>query len=81
MSDIRTKYTKSRDIRFQPSGFVLAEVVLQRFSVKKKRCSLKFLKILRKVPIPESFFNKVEACNFVKERLWHRCFPVNFAKF
>ena len=22
-----------------------------------------------------------EACNFIKKRLWHRCFPVNFAKF
>ena len=21
------------------------------------------------------------ACNFVKKRLWHRCFPNNFAKF
>ena len=22
-----------------------------------------------------------EACNFIKKRLWHRCFPMNFAKF
>ena len=22
-----------------------------------------------------------QACNFIKKRLWHRCFPVNFAKF
>ena len=21
------------------------------------------------------------ACDFIKKRLWHRCFPVNFAKF
>ena len=21
------------------------------------------------------------ACNFIKKGLWHRCFPVNFAKF
>ena len=30
------------------------------------------------------FFNKVaglEAYNFIKKRHWHRCFPVNFAKF
>ena len=20
-------------------------------------------------------------CNFIKNRLWHRCFPVNFAEF
>ena len=22
-----------------------------------------------------------EACNFIKKRLWRRCFPVNFVKF
>ena len=22
-----------------------------------------------------------EACNFIKKRLWHRCFPVNFVKY
>ena len=22
-----------------------------------------------------------QACNFIKKKLWHRCFPVNFAKF
>ena len=30
------------------------------------------------------FFNKVsdlQACNFIKKRLQHRCFPVKFAKF
>ena len=25
--------------------------------------------------------NSQEAGNFIKKRLWHRCFPVNFAKF
>ena len=32
----------------------------------------------------ESLFNKVtdlQACNFVKKRLRHKCFPVKFAKF
>ena len=24
---------------------------------------------------------QAEACNFIKKRLWHKCFPVNFAKF
>ena len=23
----------------------------------------------------------LQACNFIKKRLWHKCFPVNFAKF
>ena len=34
---------------------------------------------------PEKFFKKAvlkkpEACNLLKNRLWHKCFPVNFAK-
>ena len=45
-----------------------------------------FRKFRKKTPAPESPFNKVadlrpEACNFIKMRLWHRCFPVYFAKF
>ena len=24
---------------------------------------------------------QAETCNFITKRLWHRCFPVNFAKF
>ena len=35
----------------------------------KKRCLQKFRKIHRKTPVPE------------KQRLWNRCFPVNFAIF
>ena len=41
----------------------------------KKRCSQNFRKIHRKTTVPV-------ACNIIlKKRLWHRCFPVNFAKF
>ena len=30
----------------------------------------------------ESLFNKVaKACNFIKKRLQHKCFPANIAKF
>ena len=32
----------------------------------------------------ESLFNKIaglKVCNFIKKRLQHRCFPVNFRKF
>ena len=38
----------------------------------------------RKTPVSESIFNKVaglKACNFIKKRLEHRCFPVTIAKF
>ena len=44
---------------------------------KLKRCSQKFLtKFTRKAPVFESLFQ-----NLFKKRLWHSCFPVNFAKF
>ena len=36
------------------------------------------------MPVLESPFNKVaglQSCNFIKNRLQHRCFPVKFAKF
>ena len=36
-----------------------------------------------KRPVLDSLINKVaglKACNFIKERLQHRCFPVNIAK-
>ena len=45
----------------------------------KKMYSQKFCKIHSKTLVPEP-----EACNFIClyfKRLWHRCVPVNFAKF
>ena len=50
----------------------------------KKRCSKKIRKIHRKISVPESLFLiKLQAMPAIllKKRLWHRCFPVNFAKF
>ena len=58
--------------------------------VAVRRCfsKLVFLKEFRnnhrKTPVLESLFNKVaglKACNYIKERLQHRCFPVNNVKF
>ena len=60
-------------------AFVSIETVAQRCSVKKV-----FLEILQnsleKTCARVSFFNKV-AATLLKKRLWHRCFPVNLAKF
>ena len=44
----------------------------------ENRCSWKFSKIHRKIPVPGSLFNKT---TLLKKRLLHRWFPVNFAKF
>ena len=43
-----------------------------------------FRNIQRKTPALESLFNKFigrKACNFINERLQHRCFPVDIVKF
>ena len=50
----------------------------------KKSRYQKFRKIHRNAPVPESLFNKIawlRSATLLKRRLWHRCFPVNFAKF
>ena len=50
----------------------------------RKGVSQKFRKIHRKTPVPKSLFNKVAGLRPVtslKKEPWHRCFPVNFAKF
>ena len=53
-----------------------------RCSVKKG--VLKILQVSQKALVLESLFNKVpanQACNFIKIRLQHRCFPLKLAKF
>ena len=57
-------------------GFSHSEAVVQR-------CSVKFRKVHRKTPVPESFFLiKLQAstCNFIKGKLWQRCFLVKFLR-
>ena len=50
----------------------------------KERCSYKFRKINRKHLCQSLFLNKVAGlrpATILKKKLWHRCFPVNLAKF
>ena len=67
---------------FKKGGFDYSEVVAQRRSVKKL-----FLEISQKFTgkhrTRASFLIKsqVRPATFFKKRLWHRCFPANFAKF
>ena len=53
--------------------------------VLQKRCSWKFHKIHRQEnTCARVFLIKLQASNpqlYFKKRLWHRCIPVNFAKF
>ena len=47
----------------------------------ENRCSKKFHKIYSKHLCQSLFLIKFQVwSNFIKKRLWHKCFPVNFAK-
>ena len=65
-----------------------SEAAVRRYSTKQM--FLKLRKIHKKTPLLESLFNKVtgfiknfikSSLNFIKKRLQHRYFPVNFAQF
>ena len=38
-------------------------------------------KVVERKPVVGYDSRRTWACNFIKKRLWHRCFPVNFVKF
>ena len=58
----------------------------QEFWSSYRKCSIKnaglnnFSKFTGKYLCQGLFFNKVTGPTLLKMRLWHRCFPVNFAK-
>ena len=52
----------------------MTEAVVQRCSVKK--VFLEISQNSQETPVPEA-----ARAILLKKRLWHKCFPVNFAKF
>ena len=48
-----------------------------------QRCSVikGVLRNFTKFTVKYLCHSQPKACNFIKKRLWYRCFPVNFAKF
>ena len=83
-SILKQSYSLSK-IRTNSKFIKCAEAVTQICSVKK--VFLTFLQNSQENTCARaSFFNKVlglrsEACNLIKNIIWHRDFPVNFAKF
>ena len=64
----------------------LAEEKIRSLSLQIAKIDLnyKLLKIHRKAPLPKSLFDKVAGLRLaflLKKRFWHRCFPMNFAKY
>ena len=66
------------------------EILYRNFRSSHQWCFIKkavlqnLFNIQRKTPVLESLFNKVaglQPCNFIKNRLQHRCFFVNIANF
>ena len=77
---------------FQSERLVVMLLILKVsvFRSSHRRCSMKkgvlrnFTKFRGKRLCQSLFFNKVAGlrpATLLKKRLWHRCFPVNFAKF
>ena len=77
---------------FYLSHFLILPFSQQHWSVRSshQRCSIEksalknFAKFTGKYLCQSLFFNKVaglKPATFLKERLWHRYFPVNFKKF
>ena len=78
--------------QFTPQKFPFYNIIGPGWEVQKlpfenvlrDKCSLKFRKIHLKTSVLKSiFYNYVikEQCWFIKKRLQHRCFPINFLKF
>ena len=66
------------------SLFPYAESVIWRCSIYRKGVLRDFTKFTGKHLCQRIFFNKVaclRSATLLKKSLWHRCFPVNFAKF
>ena len=83
-------YVRSQDLRFyltslHNKSFIESgsEAVVQRCSVAKD-VFRNFAKLTEKHICQSLFLIKLQAsrpATLLKKRLWHRCFPVNFAKF
>ena len=85
-SNISLKLIKKEEVVFLKVGRVIPHCTLCRSSHSHCRCSSKyvFLKISQysqeNTCVGVSLFRH-KACIFIKKRLQHRCFCINFAKF
>ena len=77
--DLLTRFI-TKNFRLNPEW---TEAVVRRCSVKKMLLEI-FQDSQENTCARDSFFNKVAGLSpatLLKKSLWHRCFPVNFAKF
>ena len=84
----RTDASKRQEALWQCINF--CKLILAKGRSSQRRSSIRkgvlrnFTKFTRKPLCQSLFFNKVAALRpetLLKKRLWHMCFPVNFAKF
>ena len=74
---VNVNKTRSKSLRFNFYVVLQPATRSSRSPMFFKIGALKrFFKIHRKTPVSESHFSH----NFIKKRLWDRCFSVNFAK-
>ena len=68
-------------ISYDPDAYLGSCQKQSSRGVCKKGVLKNFAKFTEKHLCQSLFFNKVRPATLLKKRLWHRCFPVNFAKF
>ena len=71
-------YGSNTDHLWRWKSEVFPEAAIQRCSIKKGVLE-NFAKFTEKHLCQSLFFNKF--ATLLKKRLWHKCFPVDFAKF
>ena len=80
LSAVMLLYYKPFRYPFAKTDNVVSKSSHQRCSVKKG-VLINFAKFTGKHLCQSLFLNKVAGATLLKKILWHRCFPVNFAKF
>ena len=66
---------------FNRRGFPASCSEKQPLEVFCKKSVLKHFTNFKGKHLCWSWRKHLQACNFIKKRLWHRCFPINIAKF
>ena len=77
------KFAKRKTLPFQNTSNFIKFGSSRPEVFCKKGVPRNLTKFTEKRQYQSLFLNKVagQACNFIKKRLWCRCFPVNFVKF
>ena len=82
MNFSRSRFRNCFFPKLHNTGFITADIRSSHRGCSIKKAGLENFAICTRKHLSRSFFLiKLQACNFIKKRLQHRCFPVNIAEF